>query len=242
MKSNPAPHNKLLNEDQATYKELLDKFFAQARAQFGDAVKAFWFYEGDFCPGCMARPIGVTKLKGENALSLNGFIYRPRGVLIGRVLGDVNRVALDLAEQIEAAANVEPVAPGTRPAQSLRCIFFGSGERSLLQISKAKMIQQPKYPWELVQIGWKPINMELQHPQLVDLLKMAYSAEDLKSAQAKKLDNPVFGFWDGSRWVRFTAEKHHLTYEPHSHPTDEEAGYASVQLTAWSDPSIANGP
>ena len=77
-------------------------------------------------------------------------------------------------------------------------------------------------------------------PPLV--LRMAYSAEDLKSAQAKKLDNPIFGFWDGSRWVRFTAEKHHVTYEPNPHPTEEEAGYASVQLTAWSDPSIANGP
>jgi hypothetical protein len=60
--------------------------FTQAKAQFGDAVKSFWFYEGDLCPACLARPIGVIKMKGENAVAINGFMYRPRGVLIGYFL------------------------------------------------------------------------------------------------------------------------------------------------------------
>jgi hypothetical protein len=63
--------------------------FGQAKAQFGDAVKSYWFYEGDFCPGCLARPIGVIKMKGENAVAINGFMYRPRGVLIGYFLCEV---------------------------------------------------------------------------------------------------------------------------------------------------------
>jgi len=60
--------------------------FTQAKMQFGDAVKSFWFYEGDLCPACLAHPIGVIKMKGENAVAINAFIYRPRGVLIGYFL------------------------------------------------------------------------------------------------------------------------------------------------------------
>lgn len=67
---------------------ILSIMFTQAKAQFGDAVKSFWFYEGELCPGCLARPIGVIKMKGENALAINGFMYRPRGVLIGYFLCD----------------------------------------------------------------------------------------------------------------------------------------------------------
>jgi hypothetical protein len=66
--------------------ELLGKFFAQAKAQFGDAIKSFWFYDGDLCPACTRHPIEVIKVKGEDALSLNVFIYRQRGVLIGYFL------------------------------------------------------------------------------------------------------------------------------------------------------------
>ena len=86
MKPNPARHNKLSNEDQSTSDELLGRFFAQARAQFGDAIKAFWFYEDDLCPGCMSRPIGAAKFEGKNALAINAFLYRPRGILIGYFL------------------------------------------------------------------------------------------------------------------------------------------------------------
>ncbi len=86
MKSHPVRSNKLSNQDRAIQDEVLGDLFVQAKIYFGDIVKAFWFYDGDFCPGCMARPIGVIKVKGENALALNAFIYRPRGVLIGYFL------------------------------------------------------------------------------------------------------------------------------------------------------------
>jgi hypothetical protein len=73
-------------------------------------------------------------------------------------------------------------------------------------------------------------------------LRMAYSMEDLERARGFKLDYPVFGFWDGCKWVLFTKEKHGLSYEPNASPTPEVAGYAVVRLTAWNDPSIAGGP
>jgi hypothetical protein len=66
--------------------ELLRKFYAQARAQFGNAVKSYWFYDGALCPGCNQREIGAIKIRGDRALSLNAFIYRETGVLIGYFL------------------------------------------------------------------------------------------------------------------------------------------------------------
>lgn len=63
----------------------LAQLFTQARAQFGKAIKGFWFYEPDPCPGC-GRAIDALKVKGQDALSLNAFIYRERGILIGYVL------------------------------------------------------------------------------------------------------------------------------------------------------------
>jgi hypothetical protein len=74
---------------------------AQAKKQFGDAIKGFWFYNGDPCPGC-GFPIDVTHYKGENALSLNTFIYRPRGMLIGYFLCGL------CAQQIFKAAEHNP--------------------------------------------------------------------------------------------------------------------------------------
>lgn len=64
---------------------LLIKLFAQAHAQFGNAIQLHWFYGSDFCPGC-GHTIDAIKVKGENALSLNAYIYRKRHVLIGYLL------------------------------------------------------------------------------------------------------------------------------------------------------------
>ena len=65
--------------------DLLAQMFRQAKAQFGNAVKAYWFNDDDACPGCGGE-IDAMKVKGEDALSLNAFIYRKTGVLIGYLL------------------------------------------------------------------------------------------------------------------------------------------------------------
>ncbi|HLA05832.1 MAG TPA: hypothetical protein VJ022_00190 [Anaerolineales bacterium] len=82
-------HNNPADDSKAAADQLLNTLFKQAKAQFGDAVKSFWFYDGDLCPACMARPIGVVKFKGKNALAINAFIYRERGVLIGYFLCEI---------------------------------------------------------------------------------------------------------------------------------------------------------
>lgn len=66
-------------------RELLDQLFYQARMQFDSAIKSRWLHDGDGCPGCGGK-ITKTKYKGNEALSLNAFIYREHGVLIAYVL------------------------------------------------------------------------------------------------------------------------------------------------------------
>ena len=72
--------------NSALVDELLQKMFAQAKAQFGSAVKSFWFYDGDLCPACNQREINLLKINGQESLSLNAFIYRENGALIGYFL------------------------------------------------------------------------------------------------------------------------------------------------------------
>jgi hypothetical protein len=61
------------------------KMFKMAKSQFGDAVKSHWLYDSDACPGC-GREIDAVKWQGEDAISLNAFIHRKPGVLIGYML------------------------------------------------------------------------------------------------------------------------------------------------------------
>ena len=86
MRSRPGRNNKSSRDTKASANEVLNMMFIQAKSQFGDAIKSSWFYEGDLCPGCLARPIDAMKIKGKDALSINVFIYRPRAVLIGYFL------------------------------------------------------------------------------------------------------------------------------------------------------------
>ena len=65
--------------------DALAQMFAQMQAQWGNVAKAFWFSEEEACPGC-GREIDAMKHKGKDALSLNVFIYRKTGVLIGYFL------------------------------------------------------------------------------------------------------------------------------------------------------------
>ncbi|MFH1909057.1 MAG: hypothetical protein ABIL11_17025 [Chloroflexota bacterium] len=82
MKSKPIRHGKSFDVNTAAVDNLLDKLYMQAKAQFGAAIKSFWFYDGDLCTACVQRSIGVVKYKGQDALAINAFISRDRGVLI----------------------------------------------------------------------------------------------------------------------------------------------------------------
>ncbi len=65
--------------------EMMDQLFFQSQIRFGSAVKSRWFYDGDACPGC-GKEVKAMKYKGKDALSLNAFIFREHGVLIGYLL------------------------------------------------------------------------------------------------------------------------------------------------------------
>ena len=75
--------NVTMKEQQENF---VDTYLKMMQAQFGDAVKAFWFYEGDRCPCCgELNPIGEMTER-DRRVSLNGFMYRARGVLIGYIM------------------------------------------------------------------------------------------------------------------------------------------------------------
>jgi len=65
--------------------EMLEILYTRAQRQFGSAVRLRWFHSLDPCPGC-GKKIGAMKWKGEDVLSLNAFIFREHGVLIGYLL------------------------------------------------------------------------------------------------------------------------------------------------------------
>jgi hypothetical protein len=77
-----SPHS----DDEVLAEQIVEMMMSYGQAQFGDAVKAYWVYAGDLCPGCLKRPIDAMKYKGKEGLAVNSFIYRERGVLIGYLL------------------------------------------------------------------------------------------------------------------------------------------------------------
>ena len=79
----------------------LDLMFEQTRAHFGNAVKGTWFYQGDPCPGCGGK-VDTPEYESSRALSLNAFIYRKRGILIGYFL------CADCADRVFKAAQQKP--------------------------------------------------------------------------------------------------------------------------------------
>lgn len=56
-----------------------------SKARFGNAVKGYWLYAEETCPGC-GRDIDLIKIKGKEAISLNALIHRKPGILIGYLL------------------------------------------------------------------------------------------------------------------------------------------------------------
>ena len=63
--------------------EYITGYLKLMKDQFGHVAKSFWFYDGDLCPCCLANPIDEMIYQGKKAVSINGFMYRGKGVLIG---------------------------------------------------------------------------------------------------------------------------------------------------------------
>jgi hypothetical protein len=47
MRSRRRRHDKAANDTKASANEVLNVMFKLAKARFGDAIKSFWFYDGD---------------------------------------------------------------------------------------------------------------------------------------------------------------------------------------------------
>ena len=81
--------------------DILAFMFLQAQKQFGKAVKSYWFHEENNCPSC-GRTIDSWRHKKRQAISLNAYIFRKRGVLIGYFL------CSKCARQIHREAKINP--------------------------------------------------------------------------------------------------------------------------------------
>ncbi len=92
----------MTTEDQID--QAMIEMFAQMHAHFGKAVKGYWFYDSEMCPGC-GRRVDAMQYKGNEAVSLNAFIYRKRGILIGYLL--CNRCANEIHRAAEKRPGVQ---------------------------------------------------------------------------------------------------------------------------------------
>ena len=99
MRSKHTHRRKSFDENSDATEGIMNTLFTQAKTQFGNAIKSFWFYDGDLCPSCLHHEIGTVKFKGQDAMSINAFIYRQRGVLIGYFLCET--CALHIFEEAE---------------------------------------------------------------------------------------------------------------------------------------------
>jgi len=67
-------------------------------------------------------------------------------------------------------------------------------------------------------------------------LRIRYMAADVTAAGGGQI---WMGFWDGAKWVLFTAAKHQFSLEPDSTPAT--GGHSVVMISNWGDPPIAVG-
>lgn len=60
-----------------------EELVALMRVRYGHLFETYWLYEGEVCPCCGKRPVGVWHDQAGAGVSLNTFIYSERRVLIG---------------------------------------------------------------------------------------------------------------------------------------------------------------
>ena len=86
-----------------------------------------------------------------------------------------------------------------------------------------------------------PITVKFAYSEaaVLEAQKLTVSANKSKR-QSEAVPMPLFGFWDGTHWVLFTAEKHRLTYTPNELPGT--GGTATVTLYRWADPPTGVWP
>lgn len=78
-------HKEATLTPEESVENALAELFRMSKARFGRAVKGYWLYTEETRPGC-GREIDLIKIKGKEAISLNAFIHRKPGILIGYLL------------------------------------------------------------------------------------------------------------------------------------------------------------
>jgi|WetSurMetagenome_2_1015567.scaffolds.fasta_scaffold1038335_1 hypothetical protein len=69
-------------------------------------------------------------------------------------------------------------------------------------------------------------------------LRVRYTKADLQHAERDGAPLAL-AFWDGTTWVRFTAEKHGFNLQPDADP--KNGGFGVVSISRWGDPPVSWG-
>lgn len=69
-------------------------------------------------------------------------------------------------------------------------------------------------------------------------IKVRYSPAD-KTAADREGKPLALGYWNGTAWIRFTAEKHGFVLEPDAIP--QRGGFGVITISKWGDPPIGWG-
>jgi hypothetical protein len=72
-------------EDARQFAQKIELLLIEMGRRWGKLVKSHWFYDAESCPGCGFPIDSIDHEKGPQ-VSINAFIYRPEGVLIGYFL------------------------------------------------------------------------------------------------------------------------------------------------------------
>lgn len=79
-----------MNQEEQEIEEFINatmaKMFVMGQMQFGDAVRGCWFHHAAPCPACGRDVDPVNLGDGKQGVSLNTYIFRERGMLIGYLL------------------------------------------------------------------------------------------------------------------------------------------------------------
>lgn len=72
-------------EDDVQVISAVYELFDNAKRMYGDSIENYWFYDSEHCPAC-GKKIDIFKFGKENAISLNGYMYRDMNVFIAYLL------------------------------------------------------------------------------------------------------------------------------------------------------------
>jgi hypothetical protein len=115
-------------------------------------------------------------------------------------------------------------------------------ELPLPDINQLKVVSIGFHPFRLVTnmqvVDTSQQNKEVQIFTQPIEIRVWYTADDYRIAKEARRELTL-GFWDGTRWFRFTKNKHNFHWDPIDKPAS--GGWGVINVTHWGDPTKSWG-